>query len=79
MGPVFVQGTGKAICIFLFVGFCEGQSLGPPTANEATGAQDKSLRSLWKIDHGILRDLWHEVEYGFDVASVTRGIHIELN
>ena len=78
MRPVFVQEAEKAICVFLFVGFCEGQNLGPPTADDATRTQDADLRSPWKTDHGILRDLRQEVEYGFYVVSVTHGGHIEL-
>jgi hypothetical protein len=49
IGSVLVQGTGEAICVFLsveFVGFCEGQHLGPPTDDDATQGQDTNQRSL---------------------------------
>jgi hypothetical protein len=63
---------------FLLWGFVKDSVYVPPLQTILHELKTRIREACAKIDHEILRNMWLEVDYRFDVARATGGVHIEL-
>jgi len=63
---------------FSLWGFVKDEIYVPPTPIILSNLKDRIRTATAKTDQPLLQNVWHEVEYRFDVCRATNAGHIEL-